>query len=44
MQKIYTQMKVNVYMGGLSYYSNKLGIFVLLYVHMVDYSTTFEVF
>ena len=26
------------------YLTNKLGIFALLYVHILDYSTTFEVF
>ena len=43
---IFMYMYLNMYMGGLALMviSPKLEIFTLLYVHIVDYSTTFEVF
>ena len=41
------QTKSHIYMGGLTLMvisAKKMGIFAHLYVHIVDYSTTFEVF
>ena len=42
------QKNIDVYIYGRTrrggYLTKKLGIFALLYVHIVDFSTTFEVF
>ena len=36
---------MTLFMGGLDgYLTKKLGSFPILYVHIEDYSTTFEVF